>query len=100
MMATPEVLFEVRSFLCDENGGGSVSEPTAGDGEAYSKRVIADAEKAFIRLLDPHNSVVRFTGYPHGEDGVHGEGHQRYGYVVVENVTFTAPNGTMRGSWD
>ncbi|TCI97395.1 hypothetical protein [Aeromicrobium sp. IC_218] len=78
-------------------------EPTDTTGEAwaqYKKQVVADAEKAFVHLLDPQYNVEKFASYPKGADGLYGGDHQRYGYLIAENVTFTTANGTMRGSFD
>lgn len=67
---------------------------------AYRKRVVADAEKAFVHLLDPQYNVEKFVSYPKGIDGLYGGDHQRYGYLIAENITFTTANGTMHGSLD
>lgn len=64
----------------------------------YRKQVLADAEKAFVHLLDPEYNVEKFASYPRGADGLYGGEHQRYGYLIAENVSFTTENGTMRGS--
>ncbi|MEB4613267.1 hypothetical protein [Leucobacter sp. M11] len=70
------------------------------DWHAYGKLVVADAEKAFVHLLDPQYNIQKFKNYPKGNDGVYGRGHERYGYVIAENLTLDAPNGIMHGSWD
>lgn len=67
---------------------------------AYTKRVVRDAEKAFINLLDPSYNDVKFIDYPTYTDGLYGYGHDRYGYVIAENVTFATAKGVIRGSWD
>ncbi len=75
--------------------------PTEASGDAwtmYRKRVVADAEKAFVHLLDPRYNIEKFASYPQGADGLYGGDHQRYGYLIAENVTFTTSNRTMRGS--
>lgn len=76
------------------------TELTDGDWHEYGKRVVADAEKAFIRMLDPRYNVQKFKNYPKGKDGIYRHGHERYGYVIAENLVFEAPNGIMHGSWD
>jgi hypothetical protein len=77
--------------------------PTEASGDAwamYRKRVVADAEKAFVHLLDPRYNIEKFASYPQGADGLYGGDDQTYGYLIAENLTFTTPNGTMRGSLD
>jgi len=61
------------------------------------KRIVADAEKAFVSLLKPGYNVVRFTNYPKGADGLHGSEYARYGYVINEDTTFSTPHGRFRG---
>jgi hypothetical protein len=53
-----------------------------------------------VHLLDPQYNVEKIASYPKGLDGLYGGDHQRYGYLIAENVTFTTANGTMRGSLD
>lgn len=82
---------------------GSENGPTEASGSAwaeYKKRVVADAEKAFVHLLDPRYNVEKFASYPQGTDGLYGADHQRYGYLIAENITYATANGTMRGSFD
>lgn len=64
---------------------------------ADQRRVIADAEKAFVNLLDPEYNVVKFDQYPKGDDGLYGEGLTNYSYAIGENMRFTTSNGTFKG---
>lgn len=64
------------------------------------KRIVADAEKAFVSLLKPQYNVVQFKNYPKGDDGLYGAGLDRYGYVIAENVTFNTAHGAFRGGRD
>lgn len=79
---------------------GGPTETSVGAWAEYKKRVVADAEKAFVHLLDPQYNVEKFANYPRGRDGLYGGDHQRYGYLIAENITFATANGTMRGSFD
>jgi hypothetical protein len=83
-----------RTFGPDDG----LTDTSSGTWAQYKKRVVADAEKAFVHLLDPQYNVEKFASYPQGADGLYGGEHQRYGYLIAENVTFTTENGTMRGS--
>jgi hypothetical protein len=65
-----------------------------------TKRIVADAEKAFVSLLRPDYNVERFARYPRGVDGLYGVGIQRYGYQIRDNLTFRTPSGTFRGGRD
>lgn len=78
---------------------GDEPSDTSVDGWAtYKKRVVADAEKAFVHLLDPRYNVEKFARYPKSLDGLYQSDHQRYGYLIAENITFTTANCTMRGT--
>lgn len=59
------------------------------------KRIVADAEKAFVRLLQPQYNTVKFKQYPRGTDGLADSGLARYGYTIGEALTFLTP---MAGS--
>lgn len=74
------------------------TDASSGEWEAHRKVVVIDAEKAFVHLLDPKYNVERFTSYPRSKDGLYGYGYQRYGFVLVENLTFLTANHTFRGS--
>lgn len=65
-----------------------------------AKRIVADAEKAFVHLLDPPYNRQKFVNYPKGKDGLFGQGYQRYGYVIGEQMAFNTPNGRVRGGVD
>lgn len=68
--------------------------------ETYRRRVVADAEKAFVHLLDPKYNIEKFANYPRSADGLWGGEHQRYGYMVAENLSFLTARGEFRGSWN
>lgn len=61
------------------------------------KRIVADAEKAFVNLLKPEYNVQLFKNYPKGKDGLYGSGLARYGYVIAEQFAFNTAHGTIRG---
>lgn len=62
------------------------------------KRIVADAEKAFVSLLKPGYNVVKFAKYPKGADGLYRSDYVRYGYVIRESLTFCTVHGRIRGS--
>lgn len=64
------------------------------------KRIVADAEKAFVSLLKPDYNVVKFASYPKGADGLYGSDFVRYGYVICESMSFNTAHGRIRGSRD
>lgn len=64
------------------------------------KRIVADAEKAFVSLLKPEYNVVKFASYPKGADGLYGSDFVRYGYSICEAISFYSAHGRIRGSRD
>lgn len=60
-------------------------------------RIVADAEKAFVKLLDPEYNITKFKNYPKGEDGLYDAGLSNYGYVLNENMRFATTNGLFKG---
>ncbi len=69
-------------------------------GAYEQKRIVADAEKAFVSLLKPEYNVVKFGSYPKGADGLYGSDYVRYGYVICEPFSFNTAHGRIRGSRD
>lgn len=65
-----------------------------------NKRIVADAEKAFVSLLKPDYNVVKFANYPKGKDGLYDAGFDRYGYAICECLTFDTAHGRVRGGRD
>ena len=64
------------------------------------KRIVADAEKAFVKLLDPRYNEQKYTKYPRGADGLYGTGLKRYAYVIDENIVLHTGVTTIKGAHD
>lgn len=69
-------------------------------GAYHHKRIVTDAEKAFVSLLKPEYNVVKFASYPKGTDGLYGSDFVRYGYAICEAVSLNTAHGRIRGSRD
>lgn len=63
------------------------------------KRVVADAEKAFVKLLDPAYNVTKFQNYPKGTDGLYGQGLTNYAYSLNENMRFMTSKLVFKGAY-
>jgi hypothetical protein len=61
-------------------------------------KVIADAEKAFVKLLDTEYNSVKFEQYPKGSDGLYQDQLTRYGYCIKEDITFYTRQGDFDGT--
>lgn len=68
--------------------------------EPDRKRILADAEKAFVSLLKPQYNIVTFNNYPKGTDGLYGMDIDRYGYLIGEIIAFNTAHGRIRGARD
>ncbi len=71
---------------------------TGEEWDAHCKIIVLDAEKAFVRLLDPQYNVEKFASYPRSKDGLYGYGYQRYGFIIQENMTLETTVHSLRGS--
>ena len=80
------------TFEDDDNLDNFLSEPTC-----IKEQVIADAEKAFVHVLDSKYNTVKFAQYPRGKDGLYDSGLTRYGYVIGEDITFTTNSQEIVG---
>lgn len=70
------------------------------NGEYDAKRIVADAEKAFVSLLKPEYNVTRFKSYPKGKDGLYEQGYDRYGYTIGEEFVLNTAHGSFCGGLD
>ncbi|WP_148282409.1 hypothetical protein [Corallococcus coralloides] len=61
-------------------------------------RLVADAEKAFVKILDTSYNTIKYKQYPKGVDGLHGAGLDAYVYWIDEDVEFTTSSETVRGA--
>jgi hypothetical protein len=68
--------------------------------ELDRKRILADAEKAFVSLLKPQYNIVTFNNYPQGADGLYGSHIDRYGYLIGESIAFNTAHGRIKGARD
>jgi len=60
-------------------------------------RIIADAEKAFVKILDTQYNEVKFNQYPISDDGLYNSSVERYSYSINNDLTFITPNNIIRG---
>ena len=63
------------------------------------QRIIADAEKALIKILDTPYNIVKYVGYPRSIDGLFDEGIDRYGYFIGEEIEFNTDNNRIVGEY-
>ncbi|MGO9116932.1 MAG: hypothetical protein ACLQPD_04895 [Desulfomonilaceae bacterium] len=61
--------------------------------------IIADAEKAFVKILNASYNTVKYDGYPRSMDGLYGTGLTRYLYVIGEDISLETDSGTIAGGF-
>jgi hypothetical protein len=61
--------------------------------------IVADAEKAFVKILKTEYNALKYENYPKGEDGLYRFGLDRYGYVIGEDISFVTGSGTIKGAF-
>ena len=63
-------------------------------------RIVADAEKAFVSLIQSRYNAIQYKKYPQGRDGLFNTGLARYCYVIGEDLTFCGPGATIVGAFE
>lgn len=92
------LLFEIETLGIQTFSSSDGFEEIGVDFTSDRKRIVADAEKAFVKLLDPQYNEAKFPNYPKGSDGLYGTGLTRYGYVLDENIVLNAGGKTIKGA--
>jgi len=64
------------------------------------KRIVADAEKAFVSLLKPEYNIVKFSNYQRGVDSLYGSKYARYAYAIGEDLALNTAHDRVRGARD
>lgn len=60
--------------------------------------IISDAEKAFVKLLDTKYNDVKYSSFPRSDDGLYEEGLTRYGYSILEDISFHTDSIQFNGN--
>ncbi len=61
--------------------------------------IVADAEKAFVKILKSEYNSVKFDNYPKGEDGLYGSGLDRYAYLISDDISFLTATERIEGKF-
>jgi len=62
-------------------------------------RIVSDAEKAFINILNTNYNTVKYDEYPFSKDGLYQDKIDRYGYFLGEEITFITDNNYIIGEY-
>ena len=61
--------------------------------------LVADAEKAFVKMLNTQYNTIKYKRFPRGSDGLYSAGLDTYTYVINEDLTFETDHETIRGAY-
>jgi len=63
-------------------------------------KIVADAEKAYIHIVESKYNTVKYKNYPQGKDGLYNSGLTRYGYAIGEDITFITDTQEIVGGYN
>lgn len=90
-------LFKVEPLLMKVFGPDSEIEDDDLNFGYDPKRLVADAEKAFVSLLKPKYNSKLYPSYPKGKDGLYQSGLTAYTYAISEGMAFRTQYGCIKG---
>lgn len=61
--------------------------------------IVADAEKAFVSMLESKYNEVKFKQYPKGEDGLYSKGLKGYSYSINYDLTISTEKENFVGKY-
>ena len=92
------LFFTIRTFGVQTFGPGDDMSEVGVDFTRDRKRIVADAEKAFVNLLDPRYNDQKYAAYPRSVDGLYDSGLRAYAYVIDENIVLNTGTATIKGA--
>jgi len=60
-------------------------------------RIVADAEKAFVKIMNTEYNEVKFKDYPLSTDGLYNTTVDKHTYSIDEDIKFITPTNIIRG---
>ena len=94
------LFFTIQTFGVQTFVPGDDMEELGVDFRGDRKRIVADAEKAFIKLLDPRYNDQKYSTYPRSADGLYGSSLRAYAYVIDENIVLNTGTSAIKGAHD
>ena len=94
------LFFTIRTFGVQTFRLGDDMSEVGVDFTHDRKRIVADAEKAFVNLLSPRYNNQKYTAYPRSIDGLYDSGLRAYAYVIDENIVLNTGTATIKGAHD
>lgn len=94
------LFFTVKTLGVQSFGPGDDFSELGVDFTRDRKRILADAEKAFVKLLDPRYNVQKYAAYPRSVDGLYSSGLRGYAYGIDEDIVLNTGTATIKGAHD
>ncbi len=83
---------EIKQYLQDSDFDN------IGKNELEDKtRIVIDAEKAFVKVLNANYNQVKFNQYPISEDGLFDSSVERYSFSINEDIEFITDDNSIFG---
>jgi hypothetical protein len=60
-------------------------------------RIVADAEKAFVKILKSEYNTIQFKSYPVSSDGLYESNVEKYSFSLNEDIVFITSDNTVKG---
>jgi hypothetical protein len=84
---------EIKQYLEDSDFDGFGKDELGED----SLRIIADAEKAFVSIMDTNYNEVKYKDYPYSTDGLYKSTVDRISFSINEDVKFITDTTLIKG---
>ncbi len=83
---------EIKQYFYEEE----LDELGTNNLEKY-EQIIADAEKAFVKILNCKYNEVKFENYPFSTDGLFHTNVDRYAFCIDEDISFVTTDNVIQG---
>jgi hypothetical protein len=92
-------MFHIQTFTIETNIGiDDIDQLFENDDNQIEQAVMAaDAEKAFIKILQTKYNFEKYNSYPRSQDGLWKSGFDRYGFVINEHLVFATSSCKIHG---
>lgn len=94
------LLFEIKWFNINVMGLGAQGLDNLFDYTDDEMAIIADAEKAFVSMLDSKYNKVKFKEYPKGDDGLYEKGLEGYIYSINYDLRLFTDKNDFHGRYN
>lgn len=93
--------FRINTFRIHEYSLDNYETALSEQGKTFDDKIsiVADAEKAFIKILNTEYNSEKYNNYPVSDDGMFKEDVVRYSYFLGEDMNFITSDNCIRGKY-